>query len=38
MGWPGSVSDVTIWKSSDIWARRNLYFPGDYHVLADKGA
>lgn len=36
-GWPGSVTDVTIWKKSHVWTHRHEYFqPGEY-LLADKG-
>jgi len=38
LGWPGSVSDVTMWKKSHIWQHRLEYFPNDTLVLADKGA
>lgn len=37
LGWPGSISDVTMWKKSHIWQRRTEYFAGNMLLLADKG-
>jgi hypothetical protein len=37
LGWPGSVSDVTMWKKSHIWQHRHEYFPNNTMLLADKG-
>lgn len=38
MGWPGSVSDSTIFKESDMWINREKYFADDEYILVDKGA
>ncbi|KAG2741603.1 hypothetical protein P692DRAFT_20668624, partial [Suillus brevipes Sb2] len=35
LGWPGSVSDVTMWKKSHIWQHRHEYFPNNTMLLAD---
>jgi hypothetical protein len=37
LGWPGSVPDVTIWKSSHVYKHRATYFQGGKYVMADKG-
>ncbi|TFY54866.1 hypothetical protein EVJ58_g8606 [Rhodofomes roseus] len=37
LGWPGNVTDVSLWTKSFIWEHRHEFFgPGEY-VLADKG-
>lgn len=37
MGWPGSVTDVKIWKQSYLWKHRHDYFKDGEYVLVDKG-
>ncbi|KAG2071469.1 hypothetical protein BDR04DRAFT_1142230 [Suillus decipiens] len=37
LGWPGSVSDVTMWKKLHVWCHWRDYFPNNTQVLADKG-
>lgn len=37
MGWPGSMTDVTIFKNSHIWKNRRSYFEGNEYLLADRG-
>ncbi|KAF7362660.1 DDE Tnp4 domain-containing protein [Mycena venus] len=37
LGWPGAVTDSKIWKNSDIWQRRHLYFENNEYILVDKG-
>lgn len=37
LGWPGSVSDVTMWKKSHIWQQRSHYLRDNALLLADKG-
>jgi hypothetical protein len=37
LGWPGCVTDTTMFKQSKIWKDRHVYFePGEY-ILVDKG-
>ncbi|KAF8835017.1 hypothetical protein BDN67DRAFT_873383, partial [Paxillus ammoniavirescens] len=35
LGWPGSVTDVTMWKKLHVWQHRHQYFPQNTQVLAD---
>jgi hypothetical protein len=37
IGWPGGVTDVKIFKNSDLWMRRHLYFEHGEYILVDKG-
>lgn len=37
LGWPGAVTDVEVWKNSDVWKRRHLYFKNGKYILVDKG-
>jgi hypothetical protein len=37
LGWPGAVTDVKVWKNSDVWKRRHLYFKNGEYILVDKG-
>jgi len=37
MGWPGNQPDVTVFKHSSVWKRREEYFNTDEYVLCDKG-
>ncbi|KAK2464094.1 hypothetical protein APHAL10511_003881 [Amanita phalloides] len=37
LGWPGSVPDVTVWKSSHVYKHRATYFEDGKYVMADKG-
>lgn len=37
IGWPGSVTDSTVFKQSDMWLRKELYFEEDEYILVDKG-
>ena len=37
LGWPGSVTDVKIWKNSHIWMHRRKYFKNGEYILLDKG-
>jgi hypothetical protein len=37
MGWPGSMTDVTILKNSYLWNNRQTFFSGDQYLLADCG-
>lgn len=37
IGWPGSVTDATVFKESDMWLRKADYFEDDEYILVDKG-
>lgn len=37
MGWPGSMTDVTILKNSHLWKNRSTHFSGNEYILADRG-
>jgi hypothetical protein len=37
MGWPSSMTDVTILKNSHLWKNRKHFFTGDEYILADRG-
>ena len=37
MGWPGSVQDTRVFRSSALWIERGKYFADDEFILADKG-
>ncbi|KAG2068336.1 hypothetical protein BDR04DRAFT_1209245, partial [Suillus decipiens] len=36
LGWPGSASDVTMWKQPHVWQHRLDYFKNDALLLADE--
>lgn len=37
LGWPGSVTDVKIFKNSHLWMNRREYFKNGEYILVDKG-
>lgn len=37
LGWPGSVSDVTMFQESDLWLNKEKYFADDEYILVDRG-
>lgn len=37
LGWPGSVNDSVVFKESDLWKLRDIYFGPDEYILVDKG-
>lgn len=37
IGFPGCMTDVTIFKQSDIWVNRARYFSDHEYILVDKG-
>lgn len=37
LGWPGSVNDSTVFKESDLWRYRHIYFGEGEYILVDKG-
>lgn len=37
LGWPGSVTDVTMFKESELWLNKERYFEEDEYVLVDRG-
>lgn len=37
LGWAGAVTDVKIFKNSDVWQRRHIYFHGEEYIFVDKG-
>ena len=36
-GWPGCISDATVFKESDLWLQREHYFSESEYILVDKG-
>lgn len=36
-GWPGSVSNATVFRESDMWLNKADYFEADEYILVDKG-
>lgn len=37
MGWPGSVQDTRVFRSSSLWIERGKHFANDEYIIADKG-
>ena len=37
LGWPGSVSDIKIFKHSHLWSHCQLHFKNGEYILVDKG-
>jgi hypothetical protein len=37
LGWPGSVTDVKMFKNSHLWIHRRQYFKNGEYILVDKG-
>ncbi|KAF0728814.1 hypothetical protein Ae201684_013384 [Aphanomyces euteiches] len=37
VGWPGSVHDSTIWKTTDVFKQPHLYFSSEEYQLGDSG-
>lgn len=37
LGWPGSVTDIKMFKHSYLWTHRRLHFKNGEYILVDKG-
>ena len=37
LGWPSAVTDVKIFKNSDLWMHHHNYFRNGEYILVDKG-
>jgi hypothetical protein len=37
LGWPGSDTDIKMFKLSDLWVHRREHFKNGEYILVDKG-
>ena len=37
LGWPGSVTDVKMFKNLHLWIHQHQYFKNGEYILVDKG-